>query len=313
MGLIALDWGTSALRAWRLDERGDVIEHRDAPHGIMALPAGGFEAAYAAVTAGWPSGPAIACGMVGSAQGWREVAYVACPSDGRALAGSLDRAGPVAIVPGLRCDEGRPDVMRGEETQIVGALAVRPDLADRALLVLPGTHGKWARIAQGSTLGFTTAMTGEVFAALRDHTILGRPSRDLGPDAPPPAPAAAEAAFTLGLETACGATDGVAPLLFSARTLVLTGRIAAAASLDYLSGLLIGDEIRTGLRAWRAHGQPPVALIGAPALCARYAAGLALLGGVDAPVIEAATLAGLRRIAADAGLGADVSDARTTR
>jgi 2-dehydro-3-deoxygalactonokinase len=297
--MIALDWGTSSLRGWLLDPDGRVLVQDRSAHGIMRLPEGGFPAAFEALTRNWDRTlPAIACGMVGSAQGWREVPYLLCPSGPDALAGALDRAGPLAIVPGLRCGDAQPEVMRGEETQILGTLAMRPELRDRSLLVLPGTHSKWARVENGRILDFATAMTGELFAVLREHSILGRPARG----AEPAGADESGQAFRRGFDAAQAATDGIAPLLFSARTLVLTGQVAAAASLDYLSGLLIGDELRARLRDWQAQGRPPVALIGDPALCRRYATALGWLGVPEPPVIEDAALDGLRRIAVAAGL-----------
>ena len=148
--LIALDWGTTSLRAYLLDARGAVIASRDAAHGIMRLPDAGFAAAFDDVTRGWrDSGlPVIAAGMVGSAQGWVRAPYVPCPAGVDDLARALT-ALPVRrghVVAGLTSAADPPDVMRGEETQIVGALALRPALAERATLVLPGTHSKWARV-----------------------------------------------------------------------------------------------------------------------------------------------------------------------
>ncbi|MCQ8242504.1 2-dehydro-3-deoxygalactonokinase [Rhizosaccharibacter radicis] len=303
--LIALDWGTSSLRAWLLDRTGAVLARHRSAHGIMRLPEGGYPAAFAAATEGWDrSLPAIACGMVGSAQGWREVPYLRCPAGPDALADALDRDGDIAIVPGLLWTGdpnggSPPEVMRGEETQILGVLALRPDLRERSLLVLPGTHNKWAWVAAGRVESFNTAMTGELFAVLRDHSILGRPAKLAEA---PADEAEAGMAFRRGFDAAWNAPDGVTPLLFSVRTLVLTGQVAAAASLDYLSGLLIGDELRAPLRRWNAAGRPPVVLVGDPALCARYAAALEWAGvAPGVPVIEDAALDGLRRIARSAG------------
>ena len=281
--LVALDWGTTSLRAWLLDGRGRVLDSARAPRGVMQVAGGDFAGALGDVTAAWPSLPAIAAGMVGSAQGWVEAPYLPCPASPGDLAGALVQAPgrELWIVPGVLRPGDHPDVMRGEETQIAGALALRPDLAADARLVLPGTHSKWARVSAGRVASFTTYMTGELFAVLRDHSILGRtagsgPGRD------------GDAAFLRGVDAARKA-DGIAPLLFSARALVLTGGIAPADALDYLSGLLISDELRSALAE---PGGAPL-LIGEPALCARYARALARFGVDGAEAIPDTAAAGL--------------------
>ena len=262
------------------------------PWGIMRLPASGFVGAFDGVAAAWrathPHAQAIACGMVGSAQGWVRAAYVPCPAGVDALAERLAAVPErgLHVVPGLTSAADPPDVMRGEETQIVGALALHPALAASSCLLLPGTHAKWARVIDGRVVDFRTFMTGELFAVLRDHSILGRPARETPT-------MTSDDAFALGVRTAQRSSEGLAPLLFTARTHVLAGRVEPAASLDFLSGLLIGDELRSGLAAFGA----PDALVGDPALCARYAAALAILGRAPAPVVDHAAPAGLWRIA----------------
>jgi 2-dehydro-3-deoxygalactonokinase len=213
------------------------------------------------------------------------------------------------VVPGLSrggdAPDDRPDVMRGEETQVVGALALRPALARGALVILPGTHAKWVAVADGRVRDFATFMTGELFALLRDHSLLGRPARAAATE---PAPEEREEAFARGVLTARDAGQGLAPLLFATRALVLAGRLAPAASLDYLSGLLVGDELRAGLAsplatAAAGRGEPPL-LVGEPALCRRYAVAFQLLGVPDAATLAggAASAAGLWQIASRAGL-----------
>ncbi len=288
--LIALDWGTSSLRAWLLDGTGRAIERRAAPQGIMRIEPGGFPAAFDAIAAGWGSLPAIAAGMVGSAQGWVEAPYVPCPAGPEDLARRLVAVEGRAlhIVPGVIQHRPLPDVMRGEETQVAGALSLRPELAEgEHLVVLPGTHSKWARLVDGRIRAFATCMTGELFAVLRDHSILGRLARPGPPD---------EAAFLRGVSAAQAGT-GIAPLLFSARSLVLAGEMRPEASLDYLSGLLIGEELRVAPGA-------PTLMIGEPGLCGRYRLAFAHLGMGAVPEIEDAAVAGLWRIAVAAGLTA---------
>jgi 2-dehydro-3-deoxygalactonokinase len=301
-GLLALDWGTSSLRAYRLGADAEVLDSRQQPWGILHLPEGGFAAALDRIAGDWlaaaPQLPSLACGMVGSAQGWTTVPYVDAPVDAKALATGLrtiDIGGSRAlhVVPGVRCEGGQPDVMRGEETQIVGALASVPALAARCRLLLPGTHSKWVEVQVGCITAFRTYMTGELYAVLKEHSILGRPAREAGQSA------ADEAAFDLGLAAARGGRP-LASLLFSARTLVLDGRLPAAHSLDYLSGLLIGDELRCALRD--ADDDAPMALIGEPALTARYRRALASFGRCEVVGIDKATPAGLWALAVAAGL-----------
>lgn len=298
--LVALDWGTSTLRAYLLGADGAVLARRTEPWGVMHLPAGGFAAAFERTTGDWrahrPALPVIAAGMVGSAQGWVHAPYRPCPAGLDDLAAALTpvESGALHVVPGVAHLGERPDVMRGEETQIVGALDRHPTLAERSLLVLPGTHAKWVRVVDGRVRDLATYMTGELFAVLRDHSILGRPA-----GATPPAdPETVDAAFTRGVLAARDATSGVAPLLFGVRALTLLGRLAPEASLDYLSGLLIGDELHGGL----ADGAERLALVGDGALCRRYAAALRLFGVEDVPVIEDAAERGLWCIARRAGL-----------
>ena len=154
--------------------------------------------------------------------------------------------------------------------------------------MLPGTHSKWVEVRDGRIEGFHTFMTGELFSALRQHTILGRPARDAAD-----APSAGGAAFRRGLEEARISAEGLAPLLFSARTLVLSGQLPAPDSLDYLSGLVIGDELRCAL----PQDQRALALIGDKALCDRYRLAMAEFGVTEAPTIEGATEAGLWQVA----------------
>lgn len=304
--LLALDWGTSSLRAFALDHQGTLLETREWPWGILRLPGGGFEAALRGAAGRWmrPGLPVIASGMVGSAQGWHEASYLPCPADAHGLSRALlafRAAGgeEIHIVPGLLRDGERPDVMRGEETQIVGALqGTRPLPAD-CTVVLPGTHSKWARVRGSRVVDFDTYMTGELFAVLRDHSILGRPAA-----AAPRADAGAVAeAFERGVRMVLEHPEcGIGQLLFSARTLVLTKRMPAEHSLEYLSGLLIGDEVRCALGADAMSSRGVLALVGDAALCERYRRALALAGVDEVPIVDDAAVRGLWAIARAAGL-----------
>lgn len=318
--LFALDWGTSSLRAYALGADGQVLATRRSEHGVMNLPAGpgiatpaeAFEAALQALCGPWlkdhTDTPLIACGMVGSAQGWREAPYRPVPARVADLAQSVTviarPAGqPLHVVPGLLQAGELPNVMRGEETQIAGVLQ---SLADegcthpRLLIGLPGTHTKWAWVEDGAVVRFETFMTGEVFATLSRHTILGRTMV-----ANPPHD---EAAFVRGLSVtrAPAGALGVLSTVFSTRTLGLTGQLAACAQPDYLSGLLIGHEVAAVAPLM---GDTPVVLCGEPLLCVRYANALEAHNLPEPGMRSGVTPLGLWRIAQAAGLVAHTSGA----
>lgn len=297
-GLIALDWGTSSLRAYRLDDAGGIGQTRTRAWGVRQLPEGGFDAALADITAGWPRLPRLACGMVGSRQGWLEVPYLDLPADtaqlGRAIrrvraADGLD----VHIVGGLRNPHG-PDVMRGEETQLIGALTLQPSLAAHSSWVLPGTHSKWVQVRDGAVVDFCTLMTGELFALLRQHSILAVGADDAAPDA---------VAFARGVVAArdSGAA-GALSRLFSTRALMLDGALPAVSVPDYLSGLLIGEELRSAQATNRFRSAAPIQLIGDAALCARYRAAASHFDLELAEPLPDAAAHGLWHIARHAGL-----------
>lgn len=295
--LVALDWGTSNLRARRLGRDGETLELRSAPVGVMAVPAGGFEAALRDLCDDWiaPATPIVASGMVGSRQGWREAPYLDCPATLADAAQRLTRvelAGGAAlhIAPGLRCtgSDGQLDVMRGEETQLWGA-----GLSAGDVCVLPGTHSKWARVgAQGRVDGFETAMTGELYAVLRGHSLLGRLMQD-GHD---------DAAFAQGVQLGLAEHGHLTHALFAVRTAGLGGTLAATALPDFLSGLLIGTEIAGATRRARP---ATVTLLGDDALCDRYASALRFAGIASTRAPAEATTRGQWRIAQAAALVQD--------
>jgi 2-dehydro-3-deoxygalactonokinase len=288
--MIAVDWGTSSFRAFRLDAHGAVLERREAPLGILAVREGRFAEALESQVGDWLAaglGPVVMSGMVGSRQGWQEQAYLPCPAGPAEIAARMGRVrwgmhGAQAwIVPGLiaRDADGLHDVMRGEETQLVGALdALGPG---EHVVCLPGTHSKWATVRDGRVTGFATHMTGELFAVLRDHSILGRLMANAGDD---------PAAFDLGLARAA-LPGGLPHLLFAVRAEGLAGRLTPEQSHEVLSGLLIGYEI--------AHAAPAtglVHLLGAHGLCTRYARALEARG-LAARLLDAeAAVAGLHRL-----------------
>ena len=285
------DWGTSRLRLFRI-EAGAVTDRREAP-GIGAAGAGPESVLRDALaswrTAGDPTGIAL-CGMVGSRNGWVEVPYVDCPAVAAAwIAGAarlvLDGIA-VTILPGMACTDGVPDVMRGEETQIYGAMAIDARLATgRHRIVLPGTHSKWATIEDGRITTLRTYLTGELFALLRDHSILARAAADTAVD-----PDDEATGFSHGLDRA--ATGGTLGGLFEARSAQLLHARSHGWAMGYLSGLLIGGEGGEALRDEPAAGR--IVLIGDPRLVERYRVALAGRDrAIDILDGDAAVLAGL--------------------
>ena len=288
--LIAVDWGTSSLRGALLDADRQVLDEISVPAGILTVADGDFAAVFEQHFGAWMAQPgalALICGMAGSRQGWREAPYCACPAGFGELASRLlwVTADRIALVPGLSCEENSvPDVMRGEETQVFGALELL-GMAD-AQLVLPGTHSKWVQVRAGKITGFRTFMTGELYGLLRTHSILAR-------TLPPTDGELDVDAFERGL---AHARDSASLLhaAFSARTLSLFERLPATSMPSYLSGLVIGEELRAQTLA--ASGLPLV-LIGAPALTVRYRLALASRGLAAQCVGTEASWRGLDAIA----------------
>ncbi|GAB5377167.1 MAG: hypothetical protein AcusKO_36290 [Acuticoccus sp.] len=267
-----------------------------ADKGLMQVPAGGYGAVLAEVLAPWRAragdAPILMSGMVGSRQGWVEAPYASLPArieDLAAATVAVDAPGfaDLAIVPGLAAGtDGTTwgDVMRGEETEVFGALA---ELGRRdATLVLPGSHAKWVRVKDGAVVSFETFMTGEVFDALARHTILSKMMPLGGDDA---------ASFARGVAAGreLDAPGRLLTRLFNIRAETLFGRMEEAGAADFLSGLLIGAEV-----AAAAGDAREVVVVGAAGLAARYRSALDQMGiaAVAAPPQAAAT--GLRLIAA---------------
>jgi 2-dehydro-3-deoxygalactonokinase len=287
--LLACDWGTTNLRAWVLDDAGAVLRHQEFPLGVGRLQPGEAAARFSSEvcpTLAAQGLPAILCGMIGSNLGWTVVPYDRCPTSLDELAAHLHAVEPdVRIVPGVSCPgvTGASDVMRGEETQILGWVAMDPARArGRHLICHPGTHAKWAVVEDGRLTRFATAMTGELFAVLRKHSVL-RTDDEPG-DA---------AAFAEGV-AAAGDGDALTSRLFSARGRVVADGKPASTTADYLSGILIGSEVASLPRLLSADPDTRVQLIGDLTLCRWYRQALSLRG-VQADVCdgEEAALAGL--------------------
>jgi 2-dehydro-3-deoxygalactonokinase len=300
--LIAIDWGSSSFRAYLMSPDGEVFDEVASGDGIGSVAAGAYPATLKRLTGRWleahPSLPIIASGMVGSRHGWREAAYVKCPAGPRDVAAHLTQVEAdgrhVHLAAGLSyVDEaGQPDVMRGEETEIFGVAD-----AGARLIVLPGSHSKWAKVDGDRVVAFKTFVTGELFAALRDHTVAGAFAKA----APAKSPGAA---FALGVgrgaaAATCEGKSGVIGLLFGARSLPLMGALPEDDVGEYLSGLLIGAEIGEARRLFPDE-TPDVA--GAEALVARYLAAFEALGVSARVAPPRAAARGLFRIARDGGL-----------
>jgi 2-dehydro-3-deoxygalactonokinase len=288
---IAGDWGTSRLRLYLCDASGHVLA-RGEGEGASAPDCAGR---FSADVAGWDKAhgmlPAVLGGMVGSTIGWREVPYLTCPARPQAIAGAALRfeadGRAIAILPGLSCTgvTGAPDVMRGEETQILGALRLQRELArGRHIFCMPGTHAKWVVVEDGAVILFQTALSGELFELLRRHSVLARDGGEVDAQSP---------AFALGLAFARRNSNAdLLHLLFSTRSRVVTGEMAKGDAASYLSGLVLGKDIGTAVSLLEI--KSPVQLICTPALATLYARALSAYD-LDSAVIDgdSAALAGL--------------------
>jgi 2-dehydro-3-deoxygalactonokinase len=286
--VIVINWGTSNFRAYKLNDEGTVEAERSSGCGALLVSSGGFLDALMNEVGNWIQAGEkriLMSGMVGARQGWREAPYVSLPAnvdqvvDGviQLEMDSLD----ARIVPGLiGTDEcGVPEVMRGEETELFGC---ESELSSYTHLCLPGTHTKWVRMEGSRIAAFTTCMTGDLYKAIRESTILRNCTQQESMDGE---------AFLFGMARAKQA-GALAHQLFGVRTLVLTDRMQESSASSYLSGLLIGQEVKT-----MAQNGESVHLIGEPALCSLYARAL-LEFEVNSSVEPAgAALRGLKRIA----------------
>ncbi|MEO8313481.1 MAG: 2-dehydro-3-deoxygalactonokinase [Pseudomonadota bacterium] len=292
---IAGDWGTSNSRFMLCAAQGQCLDIRKGPGAADSR--GRFAEVFDAATGEWQRQgrlPAVLCGMVGAAIGWLEMPYLPCPADLGELADAPGnpREG-ISLVPGMRCTNplGAPDVMRGEETQLLGALALVPALASgRHLVCLPGTHTKWASLHDGVVQEFLTAPTGELFAVLCEHSMLVRedaaPFEHHAPD------------FERGLAEAAKHPGNLLYQIFHARSLRLDKQLSAGGAPSWVSGLLIGADVGGALNLFDSHeAVAPILVIGASHLVESYSVALARRGrkavGIDG---EQASLAGLTQI-----------------
>lgn len=281
---LAVDWGTTNRRVYAIDAAGAVQATERDDRGILAVGRDGFAAEAAAIRARFGDLPMLCAGMVGSTNGWVEAAYLPCPARLDDLARTLTWVEPerTAIVPGVSyLGETRADVMRGEEVQLLGAVAAGMAPAE-SLLCQPGTHCKWAGMAGGAIATIRTTMTGELFALLGKHSLLAGFMTGAVADGP---------AFRDGL--AASADRTLLGDLFGARASVLTGRRDRGDIAAYVSGLLIGSDVREqGIAAGTL-----VHLLADPTLGGLYTAAITAAGG-EAILLDShhAFVAGITRL-----------------
>lgn len=300
--IIGLDWGISSFRAYLMNSAEEILDTVANDNGILQVANGSFDEVLEASVGHWllryPEAAVIASGMISSRQGWLETPYINCPAGLPELTNNLcslkSRQGRIIwFVPGVmrRAEDNTPDVMRGEETQIFGAL---PGDLEPHTFILPGTHSKWALVEESRIVWFSTYMTGELFAVLCNHSILGRLMEKGDND---------DASFIKGLERSAGTEDGGVGLLnslFSVRSLGLFDELPKAGLKFYLSGLLIGAEITEATRY--IEQKTTLWLIGDPQLSAFYAKALDFFGWSSEVQVENPTARSLARIAINADL-----------
>lgn len=282
---IAVDWGTTNRRSYRIEYGAVVDTHRD-DRGVLATAAGDWAAEAAAIRDRHGDLPMLIAGMAGSNRGWREAPYVDCPAtiDDLARAALWVEPGRTAILPGLAQRSGeRPDVMRGEEIQLFGAMTAGLAPAD-ALLCQPGTHCKWANAKGGAITAFSTAMTGELFALLKSHSILAAQLGDAVSD---------DSAFRSGVARA--QQGDLLTALFGIRAASVLAKRNDRDAASHASGLLIGADIA----AQRVSGRT-VHILADPAMGALYSTAITEAGGIAALIdSHAAFVAGIARVAED--------------
>ena len=300
---VAVDWGTTSLRAYAVAADGRVLARTASAHGIQSRQ-GDFEATLGQALEALPgsgTAPVLMAGMIGSQQGWVEAPYVETPCSADVLARRLtdvptvSLARPVKIVPGVaHLARGVPDVMRGEETQLLGLIQLDGLQAGSHVVCMPGTHCKWVRLHDGVIVEFSTYMTGELFKLLSEQSILGRLMVRNGD-----ADVDDWAGFDAGIDRVQRESGHLMHQLFAVRTEGLFKRRPATALKSYLSGLLIGHELQAALQDVPASA--PVVLVGDDRLTARYQRGLERRGVAVRHAPQDIVVAGLASIARAAG------------
>ena len=298
MMLIAIDWGTTSFRAYLFDgTSGNIVESRSASVGIMQIGDNGFESVFYEQVGSWlekyPTAAVIASGMITSKQGWVETPYLPCPASLEDLSKNLtsfttSRDDEIHFVSGVSQRSPVPNIMRGEETQMAGLESKEPLTA-----ILPGTHSKWIRMEGDTIKYFATFMTGELFGALTQHTILGK----LATEKEDPQ------SFSKGVAEGYSEqqeSGGILSKLFGARAMVLLDFMGGDGVKDYISGLLLGTEICEAVKS--GYGNVTPIICGSAELVERYTEALHLCGIQTQSGRDDLAAYGLLRIAQSAGL-----------
>lgn len=296
---IAGDWGTSHLRLSLCDAQGQVLDAQQGP-GVAELK-GDFSACFTQLIDAWTQQhgalPAVLCGMVGSSIGWMNVPYLPCPTKPEAIAQAVQRlhGERIVIAPGLACrnPHDAPDFMRGEETQVLGAVRLDVRLrSGRQLLCLPGTHTKWVVLEEGKIQQFLTAVTGELFAIVKQHSVLVRAAHSRAD--------AGDLVFQRAMQQVLHYPEAsLQQLLFECRSRQLDGDLLPEEAAAFLSGLLIATDVMSALRVFRKYimAMTRITFIGTALLTQRYAA-VCTVRGIHSVQLDgaAASLAGLTAI-----------------
>ncbi|MEH6445342.1 MAG: 2-dehydro-3-deoxygalactonokinase [Oceanospirillaceae bacterium] len=272
---IAVDWGTSRLRVWHMSAQGDILEHKSCEQGMNGLQPDAFETVLLSQICAWLNPQltttVLACGMLGSRQGWMEVSYIAAPCSATTTAAQVLTQDPhiqVYICPGIK-QLAPADVMRGEETQIAGFIAQEPEF--NGVICLPGTHAKWVQVQEAKITQFQTYLTGELYALLAKQSVL-RHSLDTA--------AWDEEAFAAAIKQSIENPQSISAKLFSLRAQALLNDLAPSSANATLSGYLIGLELASCQHFWRPQShtrQSPIVIIGDSTLSNKYAQALSLL------------------------------------
>jgi 2-dehydro-3-deoxygalactonokinase len=272
--IVGINWGSSNFRAYRIAGDGEAVDEYSTPAGVATLDRPGMAALIDALVARWPDhGAVYASGMIGSNIGWTEVSYAPAPAGlaemGKAATPATIGAARVHILPGIACRrafDGEPDILRGEEVELLGLVSLGHG---DGLVALPGTHTKWARLWEGRVIDFFTSMSGEMFDRLTAQGLLASIVEGEAEDG---------SAFHDGVATGRARRLGLGTLLFGARARVIRGELSRADAASYIRGLLIGSEIADALSTYPDLAGATVPLVGNGPLSRLYAAGLASVG-----------------------------------
>jgi len=281
---VGVNWGSTNFRAYLIGADGSAIDEYSAPSGVVSLDRDGMASTMDALAARWPnSGPVYASGMIGSNVGWKEVPYAEAPAGVADLAAAAVATAigsvPVHIVPGITCRrsfDGEPDILRGEEIEMMGlAVLGKSD----GWVALPGTHTKWARLQRGRVVEFFTSMSGEIFDRLTQKGLLASIVEGDATDSP---------AFLKGVAAGRARKLSLGTLLFGARAQVVRGLLPKADAASYLRGLLIGSEIADAMAVYPTAGDAAVPLIGNRVVCSLYASALRA-AGIASEIVDSRT------------------------